>query len=148
MPLCLEVARSIDTFFCVWEQRALGFLGAKGHRRWRRYKKMLVDKGSLSHFVGEHEGSYHEFLKIEHRPMVTEVNIKAPATCFADPVLQDSTLTCEPTEAIICKANICTLRRSCPCIICMFTGCIYHGCNAPKRHCCDASKPTVAWIGV
>ncbi|BDA44462.1 hypothetical protein COCOBI_05-6470 [Coccomyxa sp. Obi] len=53
-------------------KKALGYVGNKGHKRWRRYKKKLVDSGSLSNFVGEHDGGYHEFLKLEQAPSTAE----------------------------------------------------------------------------
>lgn len=58
----------------------LGYVGNKGHKRWRRYKKKIVDSGSLSHFVGEHDGGYHEFLKVEQAPSTAEVNISHQQT--------------------------------------------------------------------
>ncbi|KAK9915548.1 hypothetical protein WJX75_000584 [Coccomyxa subellipsoidea] len=45
-------------------KRVLGFLSKHGHRRWRRFKKKLVDNGRLLEFLGIQNDAYVNFLKL------------------------------------------------------------------------------------
>ena len=51
----------------------LGFLSKHGHRRWRRYKKKLVDNGRLSEFLGIQNDAYVNFLKLSGSATAAQV---------------------------------------------------------------------------